>query len=299
MSSSVQQSREMASRLASMVALRHTIFGLPFCLVSALLAHKAALAEGEVGLTGLKLLWIVLAFTGARTAAMAFNRIVDRHIDAQNPRTATRELPQQRVSLPAAIALTAASTLLFILSAAALGRLPLALTPLCLLLIFGYSLSKRWNWGCHLILGLALSLSPAGAWVGVRDSFAGWPTPLGLMFAVSTWVAGFDIIYSLQDRDFDTKTGLHSIPVRFGVEGALIISAALHLITIWALVFVHQSAELGLFHALGVLIMAALLSWEHWIVRPNDLSRIDRAFFQLNGYAALAYLLCTCVDIFR
>lgn len=289
----------VARNLASMVALSHTIFGLPFGLVSAALAHKAAIEQGEVGLTAMKLLWIVLAFTGARTAAMSFNRIVDREIDKANPRTAQRELPSGKVSLQQAIALTVGASLLFLFSAGALGWLSLVLAPFCLMIVFSYSLAKRWSWGCHLLLGLALSLSPFGAWIGVRDSLAGWPVPAALMLAVGTWVAGFDIIYSLQDESFDRKRGLHSIPVRFGATGALVLSALLHMVTIAALVLVHQLANLGAFHVLSILAMAGLLFWEHWIVRPNDLSRVNRAFFDLNGYAGIAYLVFTLLDLWR
>lgn len=289
----------VARNLASMVALSHTIFGLPFGLVSAALAHRAALADGETGLTALKLFWIVAAFTGARTAAMSFNRIVDREIDKQNPRTASRELPSGKVSLKQAIALTCAASALFLISAAALGALSFWLAPLCLGIVFSYSLAKRWGWGCHLLLGLALSLSPFGAWIGVRNSLQGWPVPLALMLAVGTWVAGFDIIYSLQDESFDRGKGLHSIPVRFGAKGALVLSAALHVLTIGALIGVHILAGLSSFHILALLAMGGLLFWEHWIVRPNDLSRVNRAFFDLNGYAGIAYLVLTLLDLWR
>ena len=289
---------QLARDLARMVALSHTVFGLPFGLASALLAHRFAVAHGEEGLTAMKILWIVLAFTGARTAGMAFNRIVDREFDAANPRTAQRELPSGKVSLRSAIAFTAVATALFLGSSAALGRLALYLSPLCLLFVFGYSLTKRWSWACHLILGIALSLSPAGAWVGVLDSFEGWPIPLALMIAVSSWVAGFDIIYSLQDRVFDRERGLHSVPVRFGAFGALVVSAGLHVVTIASLLAVHILADLGWWHAIATCCMAALLTWEHWIVRPNDLSRVNRAFFDLNGYAGVGYFVFSFADFF-
>lgn len=290
---------QVARNLASMVALSHTIFGLPFGLASAALAHRAAFLDGEPGLSFGKLFWIVVAFTGARTAAMSFNRLVDRDIDRANPRTKTREIPSGKVSVKQAILLTAGSSALFLLAAAALGSLSFWLAPFCLAIVFSYSLAKRWGWGCHLLLGLALSLSPFGAWIGVRDSLAGWPVPFALMLAVGTWVAGFDIIYSLQDEAFDRAKGLHSIPVRFGTRGALVLSALLHLVTIAGLVAVHLLAGLGAFHVLAVMAMALLLFWEHWIVRPNDLSRINRAFFDLNGYAGIAYLGLTLIDLWH
>lgn len=281
-----------------MVALSHTVFGLPFGLVSAALANRAAHLAGEPGLTLSKLVWIILAFTGARTAAMGFNRIVDRHIDAANPRTQARELPSGKVSLRQAVLLTAGASLLFLLSAGALGSLSFRLAPFCLAIVFSYSLTKRWSWACHLILGLALSLSPMGAWIGVRDSLAGWPVPLALMLAVGSWVAGFDVIYSLQDHKFDKERGLHSIPVRFGPFFALVLSAGLHVITVLGLVAVHFLADLGAFHLCAVAAMASLLFWEHWIVRPHDLSKVNRAFFDINGYAGIAYFVLTMLDLF-
>lgn len=277
-------------RLASLVRFSHTIFGLPFALAAAALAHRHALAHGGPGLDGPRLLLIVLAFTAARTAAMGFNRIVDRRIDAENPRTAMRELPAGLVSLPAAIALTAGSAVAFLAIAWLLGPVPLLLAPACLIVILAYSLFKRFSWSSHLVLGVALALAPGGAWVAITGDLGALTTPLWLMLAVATWVAGFDILYSLQDESFDREHRLHSIPVRFGVTGSLVLSALLHLVTLAGLLAVHIHEALGPVHALGVALVAALLVYEHAIVRPGDLSRIDRAFFDLNGYISLAYL---------
>ncbi len=286
-----------ASRLASLVRLSHTVFGLPFALAATGLAHRSALAHGGEGLTPTRLLLILLAFTGARTAAMGFNRIVDRSIDADNPRTASRELPAGLLSLRAAWALTIASAALFVLAAWLLGPVPLYLSPICLAVVLGYSLFKRFSWSAHLILGVALALAPGGAWVAVTGSLTDLSTPLWLMLAVACWVAGFDVIYSLQDEGFDRARGLHSIPVRFGVRGALVLSGLLHLVTVGALVAVHVHAGLGAWHALGLALIAAILVYEHAIVRPGDLSRIGRAFFDLNGYVSLAYLACVVLDL--
>jgi 4-hydroxybenzoate polyprenyltransferase len=286
------------TRFASLVRLSHTVFGLPFALASAVIADRAAVALGHEGLTWSRGGWILLAFTAARTAAMGFNRIVDRRIDAQNPRTASRELPAGAISVTAAWTLTLLSAGVFVAAAWALGELPLLLSPLCVVVIFGYSLFKRFSWSAHLVLGVALSLAPGGAWVAVTDSLQGWPAPTLLMVAVATWVAGFDVIYSLQDHAFDREAGLHSIPVRFGVRGSLVISGLLHLVTVGALGAMHWMAGLGGLHALGIGLIAVILAYEHWIVRPGDLSRIDRAFFDLNGYVSIAYLACTVADVY-
>ena len=287
----------LLGRLSSLVKLPHTVFGLPFAFASALVAHHEATAQGGLGLTWMRGLLIVLAFTCARAAAMAFNRIVDRRIDAANPRTADRELPAGVLSLRAAILFTAIATVGFVASAAALGTLPGILSLPCLAIIFGYSFFKRFSSSAHLVLGVALSLSPAGAWVAITGSLSPWPIPVLLMAAVASWVAGFDILYSLADEDFDRAHGLHSIPVRFGTTGAMVLSALLHVITAGALVGFHIVAGLGLAHLVGVGIMVALLAYEHWIVRPSDLSRLDKAFFDLNGWAALTYLAAVIVDV--
>jgi 4-hydroxybenzoate polyprenyltransferase len=290
----------MLARLASLVKLSHTIFGLPFTLAAGILAHRAAVSEGlgdGVGMTWLKLVWIIVAFTGARTTAMGFNRIVDRRIDAKNPRTASRELPAGTVSVGAAWLLTVIAAAVFVGASAALGPVALAFTPLCLLIICGYSLFKRFSWAAHLILGVALSLGPAGAWVAVTGSLAGFELPGVMMVAVATWVAGFDVIYSLQDHEFDQNAGLHSIPVAFGVRGALWFSGVLHLLTAGALVGVHLLAGLGIAHLVGMVLVIAILLYEHWIVRPSDLSRINKAFFDLNGWISIAYFAAMLIDV--
>ena len=284
-------------RLASLVRLSHTVFGLPFALAAAGLAHRSAVAHGQSGLTARSLVLILLAFTGARTAAMAFNRILDRKIDADNPRTAARELPAGLLSLRTAWVFTIAAAAVFLAAAAALGPLPLLLAPACLAIILGYSAFKRFSWSAHLVLGLGLALAPGGAWIAITGSLAEPAVPLWLMAAVACWVAGFDILYSLQDASFDRARGLHSIPVRFGVRGALRLSALLHLGTVAGLVAVHVTAGLGPWHAVGIGLIAVLLAYEHALVRPDDLSRLDRAFFDLNGYVSLAYLACAWLDL--
>jgi 4-hydroxybenzoate polyprenyltransferase len=281
-----------------LVRLSHTIFGLPFALASTALAHVWATSHGLAGLTAWRLVLIVVAFTGARAAAMGFNRIVDRRFDAANPRTADRELPTGAIGLPAAWALTLASATAFVAAAWALGPLPLLLSPICLAIVLGYSFFKRFSWSSHLVLGAALSLAPGGAWIAVTGTFSGWVTPTLLMLAVATWVAGFDVLYSLADVGFDRDNGLHSIPARFGIRGALAISGVLHLTTVGLLLALHVFADLGAFHGIGVGLIAVILAIEHAIVRPNDLSRLGKAFFDLNGWVSLAYLAFTLFDLF-
>lgn len=284
---------------ASLVRLSHTIFGLPFTLAAGVLAHRASiggLGDGD-GMTWLELVLIIVAFTGARTAAMGFNRIVDRRFDAANPRTREREIPAGKISLTAAWALTLLAAAAFVGASAALGPVALLFSPLCLLIICGYSLFKRFSSGSHLALGLALSLGPAGAWVAVTGGLDGFMLPAIMMVAVGSWVAGFDILYSLQDAEFDREAKLHSIPVALGVRGALVASALLHLVTVAALAGLHVFAALGWPHLLGLAAVAVILIYEHWIVRPSDLSRIDKAFFDLNGWISIVYFAALLGDV--
>ena len=272
-----------------MVKFSHTVFALPFALAAATLA-----AHGH-GVSAAQITAIVLAMVGARSAAMGFNRIVDRHIDAANPRTAGRELPTGKVSLPAAVSLTVASAGLFLAAAAWLGPLCLRLAPIVLVLVLGYSFTKRFTWLCHLFLGLAIGSAPAAAWIAVRgqlDAPALW-----LSGAVATWIAGFDVLYALADRDFDQKAGIHSIPVRFGVPAALLISALLHAASVAALLAAGQAAGLGWIYLVGMAVVIAMLVWEHAILRPSDLSRLDVAFFNLNGYVSVIYFVATLTDV--
>ena len=272
-----------------MVKFSHTVFALPFALAAAALA-----AQGH-GLSLARLLAIVVAMAGARTAAMGFNRIVDRDLDARNPRTAGRELPAGVVSLRAAWLLTLASAALFVGAAAYLGPLCLALSPVALLLLFGYSFTKRFTFLCHLFLGLAIAAGPAGAWIAVRGDF-GAPPAL-LMIAVATWIGGFDILYAIADSDFDRRAGLHSIPARFGVSRSLQISGILHGVTAGTLIALAFAAHLGGPYLIALGAVVGLLVWEHWIVTPDDLSRLDMAFFNINGYISVVFFLGTLADV--
>jgi 4-hydroxybenzoate polyprenyltransferase len=273
-----------------MVKFSHTVFALPFALAATALA-----ARGH-GITLVQVAAILVAMAGVRTAAMGFNRIIDRRLDAKNPRTAGREIPAGKVSVVSAALLTAISAIAFVAAAASLGRLCLALSPIVLGLVLGYSFTKRFTWLCHLFLGLAIGIAPAGAWIAVRGELAA--PALWMVAAVTTWIGSFDILYALSDREFDRSVGIHSIPARFGVAAALVISAALHFGTVVALVAVGHSAGLGTIYYLGVAAVVAILIYEHSIVRPSDLSRVDVAFFNLNGYVSLVYLAATLAQVF-
>jgi 4-hydroxybenzoate polyprenyltransferase len=272
-----------------MVKFSHTVFALPFALAAAALAARGhGIALGQI-------VAILVAMAGARTAAMGFNRIVDRRLDAKNPRTAGREIPTGKVSVLSAALLTSISAAAFVAAAASLGRLCLALSPIVLGLVLGYSFTKRFTWLCHLFLGLAIGIAPAGAWIAVCGDL-GAPA-LWLVVAVTTWIGGFDILYALSDREFDRSAGIYSIPARFGVPAALVISAGLHVGTVVALIATGYSAGLGTIYFVGVAAVVAIFAYEHSIVRPSDLSRVDMAFFNLNGYVSLVYLLATLAQV--
>lgn len=277
-----------------LVRFSHTVFALPFAMAS------VALAWPRHPVTLRALIWIVVAMVGARTAAMGFNRLVDRKFDALNPRTRGWELPQGRVKVAEAIALTIFASFVFVFAAYQLNWLCLILSPVALTIIFLYSLTKRFTWTSHLFLGLALSLAPIGAWLAVLEGpidVGELSVPLYLGLAVIFWLAGFDIIYSLQDREFDRAHGLHSIPVRFGVSGALRLSSCFHVATVAFLALVGLAAQVGWLYWSGCLAVACVLAWEHRIVTPRDLSRINRAFFDFNAYVSVGYFLATLADI--
>jgi len=272
----------------SLVRLSHTVFALPFALAAVVLA--APFAE----ITVEKVALIVVCIAAARTAAMGFNRLVDRDIDKKNPRTADRELPRGALSVNAVRALVIVSCAVFVLGAARLGKLPLYLSAPTLALALGYSYAKRFTALCHVILGFAIALAPGGAWIalGAEVTLAPWLLVIG----VATWVAGFDVLYALQDQDFDRREQLRSIPVLLGVRGALIASAFLHVLTVACFAGVGVVLGRGLAYYAGVVIVAALLVLEHAMVRPGDLSKLNRAFFDMNGYVSVAFFLCVGLD---
>ena len=277
-----------------LVRFSHTVFALPFAMSS------VALAWPKHPVTLRALLWILIAMVGARTAAMSFNRLVDKKFDALNPRTRSWELPQGKVKVSEAVALTTIAALVFIFAAYQLNWVCFVLSPVALAIVFFYSLTKRFTWASHLFLGLALAIAPIGAWLAVAQmpiNLAELFVPLYLGLAVVFWLAGFDVIYSLQDSEFDRTHGLYSIPVHFGVAAALRLSTLFHLCTIAFLALVGLSAEMGLIYWLGLLAVALVLFWEHRIVTSDDLSRINRAFFDLNAYVSIGYFLAILGDI--
>ena len=276
------------SNYGSLVRISHTVFALPFALAAVILAAPYAQVTPE------KVLLIIVCIACARTAAMGFNRLVDRTFDAKNPRTADRELPRRVLSVTSVRLLVLVSCALFILGAARLGPLPLYLSVPTLALALGYSYTKRFTALCHVVLGCAVALAPGGAWIalGAEVTLA----PFLLVGGVAAWVAGFDVLYSLPDREFDVGEGLSSMPVLFGVRGALVVSALLHVITVACFAVVGVLLGRGIAYAAGVVLVAALLAYEHSLVRPNDLSQINRAFFDLNGYVSVGFLICVGVD---
>jgi 4-hydroxybenzoate polyprenyltransferase len=273
---------------SSLVKLSHTVFALPFALAAVILALR------YVPFTLTKLLLIVVCIAAARTAAMAFNRLIDREIDRQNPRTQDRELPRGLVGVGAVRLLVLLSSAIFFVSAGLLGKLPLLLSPIALGLALGYSYTKRFTALCHVVLGLAVAFAPGGAWIAMGAPVT--LAPFLLVIGVACWVAGFDVLYSLQDVAFDRDQRLRSIPARLGVEGALVVSRLLHVVTVACLLGTGLLLERGLPYMAGVLLVGTLLGYEHAIVKPSDLSRIDKAFFDLNGYVSLGFFTCVLID---
>jgi 4-hydroxybenzoate polyprenyltransferase len=275
---------------SSLVKLSHTVFALPFAASAVVLA----VARPHVPLTAARALSMLVAMVAARTAAMAYNRYLDRDVDAQNPRTRDREVPKGIVSPGAALGLTIGASTLFVGAAATLGTWPFVLSAPVLAVLLGYSWTKRFTWASHLVLGLALALAPGGAWIamGARPE----PSILSLMLAVLTWVGGFDVLYSLQDERFDREHGLHSIPARFGTSAAVFISAGLHVVTVAALVLPGIWLGRGAAYFAGVALVAALLLYEHALVGRGNLEKIDRAFFDVNGYVSCGFFVLTLID---
>ncbi|MFA6110174.1 MAG: UbiA-like polyprenyltransferase [Candidatus Latescibacterota bacterium] len=272
-----------------MVKLSHSLFALPFALAS------AALASERVEVTAVQVGWIALAMVGARSAAMGFNRLADRRIDAANPRTRGRELPQGRVSPAAAAIFVTLSAGLLILAAYRLNPLCFALSPVLLALLFGYSYTKRFTWASHLVLGVGLGAAPVAAWLALTGTVAEPPLLLGA--AVVAWVAGFDVIYACQDHDFDRGFGLHSLPVRLGVARALQTARGLHLLALALLAILGTRVGVGPVYWAGVVAVAGLLVYEHRLVRADDLSRLDLAFFTMNGVISVVFLAFTVADL--
>ncbi len=276
-----------------LIKFEHTIFALPFAYVGMLLAARAAFDAGRSSPwpTWREFLWITVAMAAARTLAMGVNRLVDRALDARNPRTAGRPLVTGRVMLSTAVAGTALSAGVLVFAAWRLGPLPLLLLPGALVFLLGYSYTKRFTWLSHFILGFTDGLAPMGAWVAVRGSLfapADWPAWL-LLAAVTLWIGGFDLIYACQDVEFDRTAGLHAIPARFGIAAALRLARLCHAAVVGLLALLGAGVGLAWPYWLAWAAIVGLLIYEHRLVRPDDLSRLNVAFFNVNGYISLTF----------
>lgn len=270
-----------------MIKFPHSIFALPFAFTGAIMA------AGGIPPLG-KIFWITLAMVGARSGAMGLNRIIDRKIDQTNPRTKNRELPAGIVKLSEAILFTVMFFAVFILAAYMLNPLCLKLSPIAIALLFIYSYTKRFTWTTHFVLGLALSAAPLGAWIAIRGTFDLEIFPIAA--AVVFWLAGFDTLYALQDIEFDKSYGLYSIPRRFGIGKALILARIFHLVTFLLLLFSGALLRLGIFYWLGMTVVAGMFIYEHSLVKEDDLSKLDIAFFNMNGYISVTVFVFTLLD---
>jgi 4-hydroxybenzoate polyprenyltransferase len=262
-----------------MIKFEHTLFALPFAFLGAVLAAEGLPAWRQI-------LWITVAMFGARSAAMTFNRIIDRRFDAENPRTANRELPSGKLSVSFAWAFFIFAVLLFEIAAYSLNWLTFALSPVALLSVLGYSYAKRFTSFAHLILGWALAISPTAAWIAVRGAIDS-EIPILLSLVVMMWTAGFDVLYACQDYEFDKKAGLRSIPARFGIKNSLWIARLFHLQAFIVLLLLYLVTGLGWLALGGVLTVGALLVYQHTLVKPNDLSRMNAAFFTTNAFVSV------------
>jgi 4-hydroxybenzoate polyprenyltransferase len=284
----VRPSLARAVTYGRMIKVSHSVFALPFALAAAVLAAGGPPSPRQV-------LWIVVAMVGARSAAMGFNRLADHELDARNPRTAARELPAGLLTRREVWAFVAVSAATLVAAAAMLNPLCLALSPVALLIVFGYSYTKRFTAFSHAFLGLALALAPVGAWLAVRGTLSAPPIVLGL--AVLLWVAGFDTIYACQDAAHDRSEGLLSLPARWGVRRALVIARVLHAGAVVLLASVYALTPLHPVYLAGVAAVGGLLAFEHSLVRHDDLSRVNAAFFTVNGWISVGYFACTLAAI--
>ncbi|HHW60423.1 MAG TPA: UbiA family prenyltransferase [Syntrophomonadaceae bacterium] len=273
----------------SMIDISHSLFGLPFAYMGAFLA-----ARGWPG--GMNLIWITVAMVCARTAALCMNRLIDRDIDAANPRTSGWAIPSGQLSVPIIWGITFVFLALLFFAAYQLNPLCVKLAPLAVLVLWGYSYTKRFTWWCHFILGLAIGIGPAGGWIAITGTFDWQPFVLGM--AVACWIAGFDIIYACQDIHFDRSHGLYSIPARFGQAGALRYSAWFHAWTVIFFILTGLILDLGLFYYLSVVFVAVILLYEHSLVRPGDLRNVQLAAFKINHYVGLIVFAVTLLDLY-
>ncbi len=276
-------------KLLDMIKFPHTIFALPFALTSALIAAKG-IPDART------LFWILVAMVGARSGAMAFNRYADAEIDALNPRTQNRHIPRGEISKKSALLFSIVSYAIFVFAAYNLNKLCFLLSPVAVLVTAGYSYTKRFTWASHIILGLSLAMAPIGAWIAVKGNIELPAIYLGL--AVLFWVAGFDILYALQDIDFDRRYGLYSIPAYLGVKNSIYLARMFHGLTVLFLFLVKRNVPyLGIAYIFGVLAAAILLIYEHSLVKPHDLSKLNVAFFNMNGYISVTVFVFTFLSV--
>ncbi|HSD52392.1 MAG TPA: UbiA-like polyprenyltransferase [Candidatus Methylomirabilis sp.] len=271
-----------------MIRFPHTVFALPFAFMGAVLAAGGIPHRS-------KILWILVAMVGARSGAMGMNRYADRHLDAQNPRTRDRALPQGRIAPREALIFICVSFAVLLFAAWMLNPLCFALTPVAILIVSGYSYTKRFTMLSHLILGLSLALAPIGAWIAVTGRFALPPLVLGT--AVLFWVAGFDILYALMDIEFDRRTGLNSIPARLGEQGGLAAAGMCHILTVACLALLIPLLSLGKVYSAGLFLAMALLLYEHWLLYRHGLTKLNVAFFNVNGTLSIGMFLFTLGDL--
>jgi len=271
-----------------MIKVSHSIFALPFAFTSAFLA-----AGGIPSLE--KIVWITFAMVGGRSAALGLNRFIDRKIDALNPRTSSREIPSGNIKVAEVIVFIAISIIIFIYSAYKLNLLCLWLSPIAIFFFILYPYTKRFTWLSHIVLGITISGAPIGAWIAVNGDFN--LKIITLVLAVIFWLAGFDILYALQDIEFDNKYGLYSIPQRFGIKKALLLSRFFHLLTWGLLLYTKWIFQLGTIYQIGILISGILLFYEHKLIKENDLSKINIAFFNINGYISVTICIATLLDL--
>ena len=276
----------------SLVLFAHTVFAMPFAIIGFFLAITTTTYEFD----WFRLFLMLLCMVFARNAAMAFNRYLDRNIDAQNPRTAIRDIPSGRISSKQALLFTIVNSILFILTTFLINKLCFYLSPVALTVVLGYSYTKRFTPLCHLILGLGLALAPIGAYLVVTGEFA--MLPIYFSLAVLCWVSGFDIIYALQDEEFDRQNNLNSIPAWLGKKNALRVSSFLHLLTVVFVTLPYFNTDLSWFYLAGVLFFILLLIYQHKLVKPDDLSKVDRAFFTTNGIASVVFALFFLLDAY-
>jgi 4-hydroxybenzoate polyprenyltransferase len=274
--------------LFSLVKFAHTVFALPFALAGALLARMEIPSAGRIG-------WILLAMAGARSLAMALNRLIDMPLDARNPRTAGRELPSGKLTRSQVIVFSAGSLAALLVAVSQLPRLTWVLWPIPVALFVIYPYMKRFSWTCHLVLGISIGIAPIGGWVAVTGSVA--PAAFALWIAVAAWVAGFDMLYALLDVESDRATGIHSVPVRFGERGALIGCRILHAISVAAMVAVGRLVDAGAWYAIGVAVCALILLWENIAVRGGDRRAVQIAFGVANGVVAFVYFAFVLIEV--